>query len=86
MTVLAEFVDRVEQRLDTFTSARPAVVAAMVRAEDVVRDLDGTMDAVQTGLGLRRVPLTPRPLDPSRAEEWRTLLSVEEQERVRAAR
>lgn len=82
--VLAEFCRRVEAELDAFGAADPDRMATEIHQESLVSDLDGTSRCLQQALGLPVDELIPpHPLDPGRNEEWRALLTEEEQRLIR---
>lgn len=78
--VLVEFVQRVERRLDRVERSHGDRFAATVRHGDLVEDFRATSAALQGRLGVPVAVLEPpQPLDPSRLDEWRELLTPAEQ-------
>ena len=85
--VLAEFCHRVDDALDDLVARAPERVATAVSHEQLVTDPIGATGRLQRSLGLPvRELVPPQPLDPDRLDEWRSLLSTDEQRRVLAVR
>ncbi|MBW3658134.1 MAG: sulfotransferase [Actinobacteria bacterium] len=81
--VLAEFHRRVERCLDRFADDHPGRIVAEVAQEDLVRDFAATTSGLLAALDLPPASLVPpEPLDPDRLDEWRDLLTQDEQERI----